>query len=960
MVRRLAHPQLAPTIRELYSKTATGEDVRQLLMKMIWQGEITECADIALECAFDDSLESTSRLYGIKAVGGVGTCAQKQQLVRDIVANPSAWGRRLVGSAVDALHSDFLTVEDLLSVVERIQPADEWSHDSLTYSLERVCKSQPATLVRRRLLDGFVSLLQRPPYLNDSRQKVSSHYFWLLEYAEVLAEEELFENAKFGQLFFDSALIAIELHYESRHNGYYHHKQSERFNSLLKSNVKIRQVYFWRGVERCLAKEDKRKVNCFVAMRESPCSCICHDDFELFLSEISRRNNLDEQIIALDAAYYAWRDGGRERKGRDKLWRKVRGVLELEEKLYSLLHPGPMSAENVRWKQRERRLERQQARKEKKRRQERRAVISRLQEDVERLRHPADDATDAVWRDLYGLAESIRNKSGDHHLWGVSDWASLVPEFGQKVAEAARDGLMAYWRTYTPTLRSEQDSDGISYALITGLVGLSIESSELTNWANALSKEEAMIASRYATKELNGFPAWASSLFSIHCSVFESILLDELRWEICRPNSEAPPHHMLSAVRYGPDIILEKCRPIIFELVQEYEPVNEYTLENVFELMLQWNNLDKLAFSELAKSRYSTSIEYKRKLVWLVALACVDADDALFKFKTWLDEVSLRSDKDDLVMLFFTALVDHGSVRFGSVHRDYKRVSILREFVRLAYAHIRVEEDVSRRGMYTPKTRDYAESARSYFVNVVSETPGRESYDALISFSNELKSVWSRERMALLALGRAKADAEHEPWVVADVSRFAENAEKEPRFPRELFDLAVSRLDDLKFDLEDGERSVAAVYQRVTQETELRNALAGRLQDRSRGVYTVAQEEEHADATRTDIRFHNPKVDVPVPIELKIADNWPGPKLFERLENQLVGQYMRDIGINRGIYLLTYRGEKKRWYSADRATWYGFEELVLKLQDHANSILRLRADLEDIEVIGIDFGKRFR
>lgn len=47
--------------------------------------------------------------------------------------------------------------------------------------------------------------------------------------------------------------------------------------------------------------------------------------------------------------------------------------------------------------------------------------------------------------------------------------------------------------------------------------------------------------------------------------------------------------------------------------------------------------------------------------------------------------------------------------------------------------------------------------------------------------------------------------------------------------------------------------------------------------------------------------------------KLKLADNWTGPEIFERLENQLCGDYLRDIRSSRGIFLLVYRGKKTSW-----------------------------------------------
>ena len=63
----------------------------------------------------------------------------------------------------------------------------------------------------------------------------------------------------------------------------------------------------------------------------------------------------------------------------------------------------------------------------------------------------------------------------------------------------------------------------------------------------------------------------------------------------------------------------------------------------------------------------------------------------------------------------------------------------------------------------------------------------------------------------------------------------------------------------------------------------------------------MPQEEELADAKRPDLRFLGIAFDAPVPVELKLADNWSGPKLFERLEAQLCGDYPRPLHVHKAM-----------------------------------------------------------
>ncbi len=89
-----------------------------------------------------------------------------------------------------------------------------------------------------------------------------------------------------------------------------------------------------------------------------------------------------------------------------------------------------------------------------------------------------------------------------------------------------------------------------------------------------------------------------------------------------------------------------------------------------------------------------------------------------------------------------------------------------------------------------------------------------------------------------------------------------------------------------------------------------------------------------------------------------MVDNWTGPKLFERLENQLCGDYLRDKRSNRGIFLLVYRGEKTFWNIPNGSSKASFLKLVEALEAHWKKISPNYPGIEQIVVIGIDLTKR--
>jgi hypothetical protein len=163
---------------------------------------------------------------------------------------------------------------------------------------------------------------------------------------------------------------------------------------------------------------------------------------------------------------------------------------------------------------------------------------------------------------------------------------------------------------------------------------------------------------------------------------------------------------------------------------------------------------------------------------------------------------------------------------------------------------------------------------------------------------------------------------------------------------------------DLKDDLERGDTSIASILLRVDRETELRNYVGSWCRDRAAGRYAIPQEEELADAKRPDLRFLGMGFDAPVPLELKIADSWSGPRLFERLENQLCGDYLRDQRSNRGLFVLLCRGTRSYWKLPDGTRAEDLPTLVDALQKHWAVISNRYPGIEGVRVVGVVFPLR--
>lgn len=213
--------------------------------------------------------------------------------------------------------------------------------------------------------------------------------------------------------------------------------------------------------------------------------------------------------------------------------------------------------------------------------------------------------------------------------------------------------------------------------------------------------------------------------------------------------------------------------------------------------------------------------------------------------------------------------------------------------------------------------------------------------------------------MRTLARRRAETDGDLEPWSEQQFRDFHVNQTFAPDTDRQLFDIVVARLRDIRDWLENGDDSPYQTWQRVTSETEMRNLIAGELNRRAQGRYTCAQENELANAQRPDLFVQAPSVTHSVPIELKLLDKgWSGPGLCERLRNQLVGDYLREGQGRAGVFLLIWAGTatNRRWQIENQTV--GLAELEGALTDYWNKISQEFETVDAVSVLVVDLTMR--
>ena len=963
-LRRFAHPDLDETINRLLNIYSGQEEIRELLLRIIWQGELQGCSEKALAFALDDTNDIYTRVCGIRAVGAACSEDQKKMLVDALIADSTLKNEKLIGELISTFVPDMLCSQDVLSLIQRIEKPDRYSDAWIRHSLKEFCLHQCPEADIIGWIKGLLPLLKQPPFIERRFFEVSQKHGWLLPFA-VLAAERLV-RIKHPNTLDESVIEIISLAQAARFFGDYH-SEKHVFAELIPKWPELNRTLFWFDVALARRHLDKKQDKCLTSWRYV--DALDHfwqfteEDFERILGDISNKSSMNDRLVALSLAFQTYKDNGRGRTRRLSLKKAVLGVPELEKALNLYLNPPPLSDEERRMRRSGADFKRRQKQREQKEADNRRKWREWLQAHTDILRDTSIAVDGSVWDATNYLMHKLQDKQDSSHKWGESNWEDLSPEFGRDVAEAYRDGCMGYWRKYHPKIRSEgiENPNSTPYAVIVGLSGLEMEARHIPEWPSDLSEDEAKIACRYAVNELNGFPDWLPKLHSIFPDAVEANILAEIEWEFSQYDADANCHYVLDDVVWQGEWLNPKISGRIISFLKDYEPKHDDTVRKALEIVLAIPGLDQVAFVKIAKTKVLKVTSVNRQALWLAAWMCVDAKGAFETLHTVLSKIADAKHATELSMLFIVALLGERRENIKRGHQDYIQTETLLSLIKLMHSHIRSAEDINRAGTGTdsPSRRDNAQDARNRLFQLLCDIPGKPTYLAMMDLAQYHPDEKSRQWYSVHAKRRAEADVEAEPWQPGDIALFAEEAEKAPQNHRELYDIVIFRLLDLKADLEDGDNSFAEILVSVKDETKHRNVIGGWLRNCSSGRYSVPQEEELADAKRPDIRIHGVGFDGPVPIELKIVDNnWSGAKLVERLHNQLCGQYLRDVRSNCGIFMLVYRGKPKRWRHPKTRKNLDFYGLVQLLEEEAEKITTKDNKVESIKIVGIDLTKR--
>ena len=940
----IAQPDLTDETLALINQHADNEDAIFFLGRLVWQGEMSGCVPPLLTIAADPARGIYTRIAAARAVITCGTNEQKATFWKSLLTAQAELPRELLAELVQDAPAEPMSVARLLKSIDKLPPYDCFKTTGLTQALHGFIDRLPLVMNAdadqplAMLLGGLDTILDRPPYIEECECRVSGDFAWLLGSAIHAVERLVSSRAEAAM---QNHAIAIMLKSPAardwRDQDFDDYK--DRLGELVPAWPELNDVLFWQGIEVArtrFEKDGKRLNDDWQVQWPDHYWSFGPDCLPRVLEWLKARELEDDRLVALSLAFRIYGEAGKPAEWLEPLHAAVTRDAVLVSRLDERLNP-TISEEDREWQRKNVARNQKYELERRKEKQYKSNWIARLKANPDLVRNPPGWKPSELSNDQYCLLREVEDSGLRTNRSQGADWQSLVDEFGNDVARAYREGAMAHWRHFKPELRSEgADTSSFSPSLIFAIAGLEIEAREVDEFPAHLGECEMRHALRYITWELNGFPSWLEAMHRAHPHAVMEAIQTELSWELANTEPDQPMHYVLHDLTYYSPWLHGALVEPLLTWVRENDLPSHDTLRYCLHI-LKNGGVDPAELGTVAQTKVAAERSSEHLPYWYAIWVDAEPDTGIVAVASWLAGL-VPDERSHAAQLFITALMGHGG---GSG----PNIGNFRTARHLKSLYVLMHDD--------------AQDARGRLFTLLSEIPGKETYVALTALIKEHPAPDRRPWMAKRAHKRAEQDGDLEPWTAGQVSEFGSKLTRTPSTHRQLFDLTVDRLTDLKDWLERGNDSPYRTWGKAQSEPEMRNLVAGWLNQKWGNPYTTAQESELANSQRVDIWLQNQNVGSPVPIELKLLDKrWSGPKLCERLLNQLAGDYLRAGTARYGLMLLVWQGSKlgRQWRIGGKHV--GVSGLREALKDYWASISNSFPNIATVEVVVIDLTLR--
>jgi hypothetical protein len=938
-LRRFTDPGLAPAVYDLWTQYEQSEPAREILLAAVWLGRLEKCLDIAIDTAFANSNETLVQFFAGRAVMEMAPAEQQRRYASYVCERSSDLPHGLVWESVERLFPQVLAVDELLKLLDL---ADERALAKLRFD-HRVEEwgARARTLSEAEaLVEGVLERRKRSKSAIDAFDPPDDDPLIPLLLASTQRFVELLPQASISAVAIEATLhlASVSRKKVSRRNDAGRGDLSVWINAI----ASRRRAAMWAAAERFRALKflGGRAARSLRDLEMAGIAPTLHlDDMDWLLADVVDADDEDDRLLAIDGALTVWKRDG---EGTDLLAR-IRSIAETDPALRQAfdewLRPPPLSDESSRMLRTFARQDRRYARTVRERNASWVALVQRVRDAPDQLQFLPPPSTAGIDSRLFHLWKLLSGIGVNRNHFAISDLSPLRPLLGEVALAALADAFVTFWRQWRPELRSERElpPSSIREFDCIGLVGVSIEASRGPDWAQRLLPDDAEKAAIYATLELNGFPDWTADLAKAHPEVLSDVLMRAVLPDLDPPD-DGLRSGTLDDIVTGPQEVADVVAGQLFAYLESHEPRHFKVTSSLLRIVRR-SRVDRARMAALMQKRFveSDGGEAAAYGVAWFELAPVEAMVAL-EDRLQLADAAARS---RLMTAMLPGLVGGRRIE-GIADAGTWPTAVLERLVIHAYASVPLagDRDFSNGAAFSPNERDDAADARSALLGLLVNRPGLASYRALQRLATEAglgisKEVWQRHLRA-----RIDADSERAAWTEQEVYGFETFHAMAPRNPHDLLRLVLRHLDDLNHELRHGDHVQGKTVASMRKETEIQNWIADWFRRSRHRSYNAVREPHVADEKKPDTLFlaHGSQARVPMEIKVLEPEGWTLQQLESALQDQFVGQYLRDADNRYGILLLVCRERRPKGWQTESGAFIGVEDLVARLRSQAEGI----------------------
>lgn len=951
-LRRIASPELGVLIEDSWGSKPENREVRELLLELIEMGPVPDAVHIALKTACERNEEERLRIHAIRALVACEAVECLKKIGMQMLSKPENWSAKLVSAVLPKMFPLVFCVDDLITLLgcdKSRRPRVSWN--GYEWALRSIVTEENETFDRVLLRRRLTRLIKDGTKPGASWHEAESHYRCYCSALALMCVTELEACGECpGDELLDSCAVAYHLCGREVSDD-----AINALNSWFRDRHDVREKLFWvevRLMDSVAAAQDSRD-RFWNAMHHSLCTSITLTDKTWVEAALLNECERGKQEIAVHAWIQIWSIDG----FKTRILSAMRKRLAEHPNLIAILDSRAQKPRDSDYMlQYKLQAKEQRANRDAKESQR----IAGWEEWRQALmRSPRQHFTDErVLGTIANMFKWLNGHQASSSSYCVWNYRSVVSVFGHTVADMTKEAFKMQWRNVRPQLwteRLDSERNTTPYTWIYGLCGLMAES-ESPGWAASLSADDARLAARYATVEMNRFAPFLKELAVYRPAEVEQELGDAVVAELV----QAGECSYLSALQNLTHSDLELKRLMSprlesFLVQQKSFPVKSdlnywhHNLNQIFGILSETCSMASAKkIGRFCLKQLKVGGTNPMPILWLRGIFQFVPEEAPEILVEWLRQKKCPG-SDSLPLHAIASLFgDHDGVGLPITDPDL-RAKALGKLVRVAYRIVSPKDDVVHEGVFTPDARDDAERGRGFLLSALLETPGATARQIITELANEKDFSHFADRLRHLARERAAKDAEFEAWEIAQISDLHQQFDFPPSGRDALHQVMMDRLEDLQHDLDHDDFSDRRTLQTISDETEMQRCLAQKLQAMSRNAYAIEREPEVADAKKPDIRLRSMSDGLKAAIEIKIADNrWSLADLEYALKSQLVGQYLRHESCRAGCLLLTFAGRKKMWKTASgkQLNAVGLVEhlngLAQKIEVRSNGLIRVQ------------------